>query len=87
MQIGTGCRVHLDADELPKGVLIVAVSSHYTTMIDGVIHDTYDPRRAPSWMFEPDRGQALKLNQGRNHNGVYTRVGGRCVYGYWTKVG
>ena len=45
MQIGSGCKVHLSADELPAGRLIVSVSRHYTAMIDGVIHDTFDPSR------------------------------------------
>jgi hypothetical protein len=45
MTIGSGCKVHLTADELPNGVLILALSKHVTTMIDGIIHDTYDPRR------------------------------------------
>jgi hypothetical protein len=45
MQIGQGCRVHLRADELPRGRLIVSVSRHLTTVIDGVIHDTFDPSR------------------------------------------
>lgn len=45
MKIGTGCKVHLKADELPLGRLIVRVSKHITTVIDGVIHDTYDPSR------------------------------------------
>lgn len=85
MQIGQGCTVHLCAEELPAGRLVVAVSRHYTAMIDGVINDTYDPRRDVSYQFEPDHGQALKPNQGRNHNGVYTEIGGRCVYGYWVK--
>tara|TARA_Y100000310_G_scaffold120651_1_gene119434 strand:+ start:5548 stop:6039 length:492 start_codon:yes stop_codon:yes gene_type:complete len=45
MQIGSGCKVHLRPDELPKGRLIVNVSKHYTTMIDGVINDLYNPSR------------------------------------------
>lgn len=45
MQIGQGCKVHLRADELPAGRLVVAVSKHYTCVIDGVIHDTYDCSR------------------------------------------
>jgi len=45
MFIGQGCKVHLRADELPKGRLIVNVSGHWTTMIDGVINDIYDPSR------------------------------------------
>lgn len=45
MGIGTGCRVHLRANELPMGRLVVAVSRHVTAVIDGVIHDTHDPSR------------------------------------------
>ena len=45
MGIGTGCKVHLDADELPKGRLIASVSKHYSAMIDGVINDTTNPSR------------------------------------------
>ena len=45
MQIGQGCKVHLDADELPAGTLIVSVSKHLTCVIDGVINDTYDCSR------------------------------------------
>jgi len=45
MKVGQGCRVHLRQDELPKGNIIVRVSKHITTVIDGVIHDTFDPSR------------------------------------------
>ena len=45
MTVGSGCKVHLRADELPAGRLVVSVSQHYTTMIDGVIHDTWNPDR------------------------------------------
>lgn len=45
MKIGQGCKIHLKADELPKGKLIVNVSKHFTTMIDGIINDTYDCSR------------------------------------------
>lgn len=45
MEIGSGCKVHLRANELPAGRLIVSVSGHLTTVIDGVIHDTHDPSR------------------------------------------
>ena len=48
MGIGTGCQVHLTDGELPMGRLIVAVSKHYTAVIDGVIHDTHDPQRPAS---------------------------------------
>ena len=46
MAIGQGCKVHLRADELPTGRLIVAVSKHITAVIDGVIHDTHDCSRS-----------------------------------------
>lgn len=45
MTIGSGTTVHLRADELPGGTIIARVSKHMTTLIDGVIHDTYDPSR------------------------------------------
>jgi len=45
MGIGTGCKVHLKASELPGGRLICRVSKHLVAVIDGVIHDTYNPSR------------------------------------------
>jgi hypothetical protein len=45
MKIGSGCKVHAKADELPKGRLILSLSGHWSAMIDGVINDTYDPSR------------------------------------------
>lgn len=42
---GTGCKVHLKKEELPSGTLIVRVSGHLACVIDGVIHDTFDPSR------------------------------------------
>lgn len=45
MKIGQGCKVHLRADELPAGRLVVSLSKHYCAVIDGVIHDTHDPTR------------------------------------------
>lgn len=45
MLVGQGCTVHLKAGELPSGRLIVRVSKHHTTVIDGVIYDTHDPSR------------------------------------------
>ena len=45
MKIGQGCKVHLRADELPKGRLVVNVSRHTTAVIDGIVHDTHDPSR------------------------------------------
>jgi hypothetical protein len=46
MRIGSGCKVHLRADELPAGRLIVSVSRHLVAVIDGVVHDTYDCSRS-----------------------------------------
>jgi hypothetical protein len=45
MHIGSGCRVHLRADELPSGRLVVQLSRHVCAVINGVVHDTHDPRR------------------------------------------
>jgi hypothetical protein len=45
MQIGSGCKVHLRADELPSGRLVVHTSRHSTAVVDGMIRDTYDPSR------------------------------------------
>lgn len=45
MGIGTGCTVHLDADELPMGRLIVQVSGHFCAVINRQLHDTHDCSR------------------------------------------
>ncbi len=45
MQIGSGCKIHLKANELQAGTLIVSLSKHYSVVKDGVIHDTHDPSR------------------------------------------
>lgn len=45
MSVGSGCRVHLRADELPPGRLVVRLSRHVCAVVDGVVHDTYDPSR------------------------------------------
>lgn len=75
MKIGQGCKVHLDEKELPDGILIVKVSKHLTTVIDGVIHDTFNPCREGG-------GSGI-----RTVDGVETRytIGKRCVYGYYLK--
>lgn len=76
MGIGSGCKVHLAPGELPAGRLVVAVSKHYTAVVDGVVHDTFDPQRDPETTFwcGPD-GKVTHT----------TTSGGRCVYGYWIK--
>jgi len=48
MQIGSGCQVHLKADELPGGRIICNVSKHVCAVIEGTIHDTHDPSRGGS---------------------------------------
>jgi hypothetical protein len=45
MGFGTGCKVHLRADELPAGTILARLSRHLCAVIDGVIHDTHDPSR------------------------------------------
>lgn len=67
MSIGSGCTVHLLAGELPPGRLVVSVSGHYTAVIDGVIHDTYNPTRA---VVHQQAGGTRRMSH-------------RCVYGYW----
>ena len=45
MRVGSGCQVHLVASELPAGRLVARLSGHMCAVIDGVIHDLYDPSR------------------------------------------
>lgn len=45
MGIGTGCRVHMRADELPMGRLIVSLSRHMAAVIDRTVYDTSNPCR------------------------------------------
>ena len=45
MQIGQGCKVHLRANELPSGRIIVKVSKHCVAVIDHTLYDTYDCTR------------------------------------------
>ena len=64
MQIGSGCTVHLRADELPPGRLVVSVSKHLTAVIDGVIHDTHDcSRRGTRCVYgywQPPEGRSVR---------------------------
>ena len=69
MGVGTGCTVHLHADELPNGRLVCSLTGHYTAVIDGVINDTFNPRR----------GAKVSVKDGIE----YTKKEVRCVYGYW----
>lgn len=46
MAIGKGTTVTLEPSQLPNtGPIMVSVSRHYTAIVDGVLQDTYDPRR------------------------------------------
>jgi len=76
MGIGTGCKVHLHDGELPMGRLVVAVSKHYTAVIDGVIHDTHDPQRVTV---------AFEVGKPLLPGSSFTSISRRCVYGYWAK--
>lgn len=70
MKIGTGCRVHLRADELPTGRLVVSIAKHEVAVIDGVIHDIYNPSDR-SCMVVDEYGNEKFVD--------------RCVYGYYMK--
>ena len=77
MAIGSGCKVHFVADELPAGRLIVALSKHYTCVIDHVIHDTFNPQRGQTVYYRTWPDVAAQ---------TVDRVSpDRCVYGYWTQ--
>lgn len=45
VRIGSGCRVHLRADELPDGPVICRVTHHLCAVVDGVLHDIGDCSR------------------------------------------
>lgn len=81
MRIGSGCKVHLAPGELPGGRLVVAVSRHYTAVLDGVVHDTYDPQR------EVHELRSMPLSDGRSIAVPTGHVIRRCVYGYWQRRG
>lgn len=71
MGIGTGCTTHLKKSELPSGRVMCSLSGHIATVVDGVLHDTYDSTRdgtrcvygywtAPPKCFKP-KGHQDKL--------------------------
>lgn len=88
MGIGTGCTVHLADGELPMGRLVVQVSHHYCAVIDGVIHDTFNPSQRAATIYPPHtRPEELPKNVRWLENGngwLYEPK--RCVYGYWHKT-
>ena len=84
MQIGSGCKVHLVAEELPSGRLIVHTAGHSVAVIDGVVHDIYDSSKPTHYLFQ-DKGQELKPGQWREGGWIH-QISQRCVYGYWQKA-
>jgi hypothetical protein len=87
MSIGSGCRVHLRDGELPTGRLVVRVSSHLCAVIDGVIHDTFDPSDTACTIYPPHtRPEELPNSPAlrKLDNGSWAYRPDRCVYGYWT---
>lgn len=45
MTIGSGCTVHVRADELPAGRLVLNLSRHFAAVLDGVLYDNHDCSR------------------------------------------
>ena len=94
MKIGQGCKVHLADGELPKtGRLVVSVSHHLTAVIEGDIHDTFDPRREETsevWTRRMNYNlaageQIISRQENMGTMTVARKIGGRCVYGYFVK--
>ena len=89
MLVGQGCKVHLKAGELPMGRLVVSVSRHYTAVIDGVIHDTFNPGGDRGvTVYSPNTPKELLPKKAywlENGNG-WGYATDRCVYGYWSKA-
>ena len=84
MGIGTGCRVHLVRDELPSGRLIVSLSKHYTAVIEGVIHDTFNPTERGTTIYPPNTSERIPTGAIWLDNGNgWAYCPDRCVYGYW----
>jgi len=82
MLIGQGCRVHLRADELPKGRIICRLSRHLTAVIDGVINDTFNPARETNVVEFKEKLSDIQRKQFAEVEHKYTS--GRCVYGYYS---
>lgn len=45
MTIGSGCKTHMKASELPGGRIICRLSRHLCAVVDGVMQDTFDCSR------------------------------------------
>ena len=104
MGVGTGCRIHLSNEwsdegyngihELPKHSRIICnLSGHVCAVINGVIHDTYDPSRNGTrcvygfWYFSK---QKPKEEEEKPVEGIYyilrKRINGN-IDGKWYDVG
>ena len=65
MEVGSGCKVHLKSDELPKGRIVVSLSRHYAAVIDGVLNDIQDCSREGTrcvygyWAISEERVEEL----------------------------
>lgn len=88
MFVGQGCKVHLKDGELPMGRLVVSVSRHYTAVIDGVIHDTYNPADRGAIVYPASYPcEALPKGATQLDSGAWVYDPDRCVYGYWVFQG
>lgn len=70
MSIGSGCKCHLRAGEIPmKGRLVCSVSKHVVAVIDGTIHDTFDCSREGNrcvygyWLFDSEERRPSTIEQ------------------------
>lgn len=78
MFVGQGCKVHLDENELPSGIIICKLSKHLACVIDGVLNDTYDCTRDGSrcvygYWSKPNRsfkGKALSVEEAFRRAGI-----------------
>ena len=85
MTIGSGCKVHLVADELPAGRIICQVSKHYTAVVDGVIHDTFNPADRGTTVYPANYpAERLPKRVTGLSSGASAYAPQRCVYGYWS---
>lgn len=87
MGVGTGCIVHLNASELPKGRIIVSLSRHYAAVIDGALHDSFDSSERGTTIYPLSTPKEELPKKATLHpdgdSWIYSPE--RCVYGYWSK--
>lgn len=69
MAVGEGCKVHLVADEIPGGTIVVKLTKHLVCVKDGVIQDTYNS----------------SISEYYDENDVLVTNDRRCVYGYYVQ--